>query len=220
MRTPDQVRWHVVLPVKRITASKTRLAHLDRARLALAFASDTLRAVAGCELVRGIVVVTEDEQVRDLAVGYGATVVDEQHHAAPRGFDRLNAAITLGVDHAGLTAEPVAALTADLPALRPAGLARALALAAHHHRSFVPDHAGTGTALLAAARGADLGPSFGLESAAAHQRSGAVRIALDEPGLRQDVDLPEDLDAARLLGCGPATTRLMREALGCATMDQ
>ncbi|WP_106848110.1 2-phospho-L-lactate guanylyltransferase [Blastococcus sp. Marseille-P5729] len=220
MTTPDQPRWQVILPVKRAAASKTRLAGLDRARLAVAFASDTLRAVVACPLVAGTVVVTEDEQVREIALGSGAHVIEEQHDGAPRGFARLNAAIVLGIERAGLAAEPVAALTADLPALRPDELARTLLQAGQHRRSFVPDHAGTGTAFVAALRGADLAPSFGVDSAATHQRSGAVRLELDEPGLRQDVDLPADLGSAQLLGCGPATTRLLRAALGCATMDR
>lgn len=220
MRTPDQVRWQVVLPVKRTSASKTRLEGLDRARLALAFANDTMRAVSACELVAGIVVVTEDDEVRDVALRYGASVVDEQYDDAPAGFQRLNAAIELGIAREGLAGEPVAALTADLPALRPDQLGRALTQAARHRRSFVPDHAGSGTALLAALRGAELRPAFGIDSAAAHARSGGVRLELDEPGLRQDVDLPADLQAARRMGCGPATTRLLREVLGCATIER
>ncbi len=89
------------------------------------------------------------------------------------------------------------ALTGDLPALRPADLALALAgLPVRARRGFVPDAAGTGTALLAAPPGVALDPRFGPGSAAAHAASGAVRLDGGWPTLRQDVDTAADLAAA------------------------
>lgn len=210
MSTSKVASWHVVLPVKRRESSKTRLgAHeIARQALALAFASDTMRAVLACTHVGELVVVTEDATVAALASSLGATVVAESHVPDVRGFARLNQAIEQGISIRGLGDEPVAALTADLPALRPGELAAALELAAGHARAFVPDHTGTGTSMVTAMRGSQLHPAFGLSSAQAHLRSGAALLDIDAPGLRLDVDFPEDLHTALALGCGEATTAL------------
>jgi 2-phospho-L-lactate/phosphoenolpyruvate guanylyltransferase len=213
MTTRDPMRWHVVVPVKARSASKTRLAP-DRRRpqLALAFAIDTMDAVAACSVVQSLVVVTDDAEVAAAARGLGATVVGELDDPAVTGFARLNAALRYGVAQAHLDAVPTAALTADLPALQPDELTRALAAASAHRRAFVPDHEGSGTSMLTAVRGRALGPEFGIASASAHERSGAVRLDLvDVPGLRLDVDWQHDLLAVRRLRCGPATRRILAE---------
>ncbi|GAA3284929.1 NTP transferase domain-containing protein [Dactylosporangium vinaceum] len=104
----------------------------------------------------------------------------------------------------------VVALTADLPAMRPEDLEAALVAAARAgRRAFVPDLEGTGTVLLAAPAGEALAPQFGPGSAAAHQRSGAVRLDGDWPSLRRDVDTAADLDAAARLGLGAHTGQVL-----------
>ncbi|MCW2611964.1 MAG: cofC, partial [Cryptosporangiaceae bacterium] len=95
------------------------------------------------------------------------------------------------------------------PALRPADLAAVLGLAAGHVRSFLPDTAGTGTALLAARPGSPLGPLFGPGSAAAHAASGAVRLAGEWTSLRHDTDTAADLGVARRLGVGARTSAVL-----------
>jgi 2-phospho-L-lactate guanylyltransferase len=107
----------------------------------------------------------------------------------------------------------VAALAADLPALRPEELAGALrAAAGSAGPGFVPDHAGTGTTLLAAPGGARLVPRFGPGSAARHAASGARRLTGAWPSLRQDVDTAADLAAAGRLGLGRYTAGCLRAA--------
>jgi 2-phospho-L-lactate guanylyltransferase len=117
----------------------------------------------------------------------------------------------------------LAALTADLPALRAEELTEALRRAeeAAHSlgprvlaRSFVADAAGTGTVLLAAPPGAVLEPRFGGNSAAAHVASGALPLAGAWPGLRRDVDTPADLAQALELGAGPRTVAAHRALTG------
>jgi 2-phospho-L-lactate guanylyltransferase len=98
----------------------------------------------------------------------------------------------------------VAALAADLPALRTGDLTAALT-AAGPGRSFVADAAGTGTVLLAATSGVELEPCFGPGSAAAHAATGAVELTGDWPSLRRDVDTGAELAAAVVLGLGPRT---------------
>jgi 2-phospho-L-lactate guanylyltransferase len=205
--------WTVVVPVKRLAAAKTRLrgAWRDgtRAPLALAFAQDTVAAALRCPAVAGVLVVTNDAAAARALRGLGAGVEPDRPDAG------LNAAVTHGVRVAGRSARPVAALAADLPALRPAELAEALAAAGREPgRAYVADAAGTGTTLLATGVDSALDPRFGPGSALAHAASGARRLDGDWPTLRRDVDTPADLAAVVGLGAGAHTRALLRVAYG------
>lgn len=233
-RTATGPAWTAVLPVKRLSAGKSRLrgalprtAHRD---LALAVAFDTVAAVAACPLVHRLLVVTDDPLVRAATAALGAaTIPDPPPHTLNDAFTAgaeaalsdaaLSDAASAGAWTAARTATgaagawtaagaAVVALTADLPALRPGELAAALAAAEAYPRSFVPDAEGTGTTMLTA-RGVPLGPRFGPGSAAAHAGSGAARLAGDWPSLRRDVDTPANLSEAALLGLGPRTGHLL-----------
>ncbi len=160
---------------------------LPHEELVLALAEATVAAAARSEAVGRIVVVGSDA-----LVGY---------ETLPDRHGDLNAALR---DAAGVVAGPVAAMPADLPALRADELTAALSLIdGLGGRGFVPDAEGTGTVLLAAARG-PLGPRFGPGSAAAHARSGARRLRGAWPTLRRDVDTPADLEEAFRLGWHPS----------------
>ncbi|MGW3603600.1 MULTISPECIES: 2-phospho-L-lactate guanylyltransferase [unclassified Micromonospora] len=208
----SQPGWAVVVPVKRLTAAKSRLrgalSGVPHEELALALAADTLRAVLACPAVAEVLVVTDDARVAVAARTAGARVRPDEPDAG------LNAAFRHGA--AGVPAGWVAGLTADLPALRPAELAGAL-LAARAGRAgvrrFVPDAPGEGTVLLTAPPGIALDPRFGMGSAAAHTASGALPLNGDWPSLRRDVDTAADLAAAARLGLGPRTAALL--AAGC-----
>ncbi|AVT41453.1 2-phospho-L-lactate guanylyltransferase [Plantactinospora sp. BB1] len=202
--------WTVVVPVKRLGSAKSRLrGALDgvpHELLALALAEDTVEAVLGCPAVREVLVVTGDPEATRTLGRLGARIVPEPPTAG------LNPAFARG---AAVAADgPVAALTADLPALRPAELAEALRAAGGPPgvRSFVADAPGTGTVLLTAAPGATLDPRFGPHSAAAHAASGARPLTAAWPTLRRDVDTPADLRAAVALGLGRQTAALTRRA--------
>jgi 2-phospho-L-lactate guanylyltransferase len=109
---------------------------------------------------------------------------------------------------------PVAALNADLPALRPAELFRVLDAAAQFPRAFLADAAAIGTTLLAAAAHQELRPSFGTDSRARHRASGAAELTLGAvDSVRQDVDTGADLRAALALGVGPRTAELAARML-------
>ncbi|SBV27412.1 2-phospho-L-lactate guanylyltransferase [Micromonospora krabiensis] len=197
----------MVVPVKPLTAAKSRLrGALPRVRheeLALALAADTVRAVLACPAVAEVVVVTDDARVAATARAAGARVLPDPADGG------LNAALRHGASaaHGGGW---VAALTADLPALRPDDLAAALRAAQDGPavRRFVADAPGDGTVLLAAPPGTPLDPRFGVGSAAAHAASGALRLSGDWPSLRRDVDTAADLAAATALGLGPRTAAL------------
>nr|WP_202469705.1 2-phospho-L-lactate guanylyltransferase [Streptomyces sp. SID2888] len=173
-----------------------------RPGLALAFAQDTVTAVLDCAAVRDVAVVTDDPVAGRELAALGAGIVPDE----PGGG--LNAALA----HAAAVVRrrrpdgAVAALNADLPALRTAELARVLEAAAEFPRAFLPDTAEIGTTLLAAAPGRELQPVFGVDSRVRHRASGAVELALDAvDSVRQDVDTGDDLRAALALGVGPHT---------------
>ena len=77
---------------------------------------------------------------------------------------------------------------------------------AAYPRSFVGDRHGTGTSALIAF-GVALDPQFGPDSAQRHRHSGAIELTGAWPGLRCDIDTPDDLLVARRLGVGPATAQ-------------
>ncbi|MGP3948301.1 2-phospho-L-lactate guanylyltransferase [Streptomyces sp. 7N604] len=198
--------WSLVVPLKPLSLAKSRLAEAAgaglRPGLALAFAQDTVAAALGCADVRDVVVVTDDPLARAELSALGARTLPDAPGAG------LNAALAHGARWVrGERPEArVAALNADLPALRPAELARVLAAAGAFPRTFLADAAGIGTTFLAAAHGADLAPAFGGPSRDRHRASGAREILLDGvESVRRDVDTREDLLAALALGVGPRT---------------
>ncbi|WP_218969262.1 2-phospho-L-lactate guanylyltransferase [Streptomyces sp. TLI_171] len=197
--------WSLVVPVKPLAEAKSRLAALGalRPRLALAFALDTVAAALACPAVGRVLVVTQDPRAAGELRALGAAVLDDE----PGGG--LNPALAHGATtaHRLHPRSPVATLSADLPALRPTELARVLAAVPAHGRAFLADAPGTGTVLLS---GTPLRPAFGPGSRDRHLSGGATELLLsDVPSVRRDVDTPEDLAAARLLGLGPATAALL-----------
>ena len=206
--------WSVVVPVKRTAMAKSRLAPLAGRRrndLALAFACDTVEAALGSDAVGLMIIITDDRQVAHVVRGIGAEVVPDVPNAG------LNPALQYGESVARERSpnRGVVALSADLPALRPAELDAALAIAADHARSFIADAAGDGTTLLAAAPGSDLRPAFGEQSARRHRSSGAHEIAgTGLESVRLDVDTEDDLRRAADLGLRPRSGRIAAEILG------
>lgn len=203
------LRWSVVVPAKRLDVAKTRLRPLTADRddagaahreLVLALLADTVAAALACPVVDALVVVTDDPDAADVVRALGATTVAD---APDRG---LNPALEHGAR--GVPGPAVAALSSDLPALRPAELTAVLGAAAGAARAFVPDAQGTGTTLLTAV-GTELRPRFGPDSAEAHLSGGAVALAGSWPGLVRDVDTEADLRAALGLGAGPRTTAVV-----------
>lgn len=190
VRTPSH-EWTIVVPIKVMPNAKSRLAvslsaahHIE---LVHAIRADTL-AVAR-RVARVVVVADASTPDADLV----------QRSAG------LNGALRDGAAYANRRwpRDGIAALVGDLPALQADELSAALAAAYEHPRSYIADAAGTGTTFLAAHAGVALDPQFGIDSAARH---GATAVPLAAgPGLRCDVDTPEDLDAAVAIGLGPAT---------------
>lgn len=202
------LRWTVLIPAKALPAAKSRLAGATgdvaaHAQLVRAIRADTIAAVLATTAVARVLLVvdvtSEDDRDSGVAVFVQSTT-------------GLNGGLEEAAEHA-LREWPddgVAALVADLPALRPAELEAVLRDAAGVARGYVADRDATGTTLLTARPGTRLQPGFGPGSAARH----AIRAAaLDAgPTVRQDVDTPADLDRATLLGVGERTSALVRSA--------
>ena len=203
------MQWTLVIPLKPLERAKSRLSDTAsdgvRPGLALAFAQDTVAAALACPAVRDVAVVTDDSLAGRELAALGARIVPDE----PQGG--LNAALAHGAAavRALRPESPLAALNADLPALRPRELARVLDAAAEFPRAFLPDAAGIGTTLLAASGAEELRPAFGQDSRARHRASGAAELHLgDVDSVRQDVDTGEDLRAALALGVGRYTAAL------------
>ncbi len=211
--TDPTARWSLVVPLKPLAAAKSRLAaaadDILRPHLALAFAEDTVAGALACPAVRDVAVVTDDPLAALRLAALGARIVPDTPAAG------LNAALSHGAE-AVRQRRPdaaVAALNADLPALRPLELTRILAYASGFPRAFLTDAAGIGTTLLSAAPGTELRPGFGGRSRRRHLASGAAEILLDGvDSVRQDVDTGDDLRLALALGVGPRTAACLARA--------
>ena len=208
--------WAVVVPVKVLARAKSRIAPLAgsrRAELALAMASDTVSAVAASHAASRVLVVTDDPVAAAELAAMGATIVPDEPRAG------LNAALSYGAARARRLwpGTGLAALSADLPALRAAEVDLALRTAATWPEAFVPDLQGSGTTLYTAAPGAAFRPGFGPDSRRRHAEGGAAELLMPGvTGLRRDVDTPEDLRDASRLGLGPRTAAVAAELFRAA----
>jgi 2-phospho-L-lactate guanylyltransferase len=205
--------WSLVIPVKVLARAKSRLTELAgprRPELALALAADTVAAATGCPEVAAVIVVSDDPAAAAELTGLGALVIPDDPD------DGLNPALRHGAA-AAAELRPEAgtgALAADLPALRPAELGRALRAAANWPEAFVPDAAGSGTTLYTTVPGSRFEPRFGPGSRLAHLTAGAAELDITGiSSLRRDVDTAGDLGSAARLGLGPHTAPIAVELL-------
>lgn len=192
----------VLVPVKPPAHGKSRLGGLAddrRTALAEAFARDTIAAALAAELVAEVMVVTDDFLLASSLRETGCAVL-------PDGVTgSLNGSLVQAAAEARRRwpAYGVAALCADLPALRPADLDAALGQVSGP--SFVADHTGSGTSMYAVPPGAEFDPRFGPDSASAHTEGGASALAGDLESLRLDVDDATALGGVLRLGVGGHT---------------
>lgn len=210
MRPPNIDHWRVIVPVKGQLTAKSRLhppSGVARADLAHAFALDTISAVVASMPPAHLVVVTSDELTATFVRDQGGTVVADEG-------DGLNPAVRQGIEHVKLVLGlgPTAVLLGDIPSLRPQDLTNALSACALYPRAMVPDASGRGTVLLSALSPHDLHPRFGPDSADEHARD-CVRLDLDLPSLRTDVDDDHALSRALAIGVGRHTAAVLNLAL-------
>lgn len=206
MSLPASQRYGVLVPVKPPAVAKSRLRPLgDRLRTALAaaFAADTVAAALESPLVGQVLAVTDDH---DLARGLGelgAAVIPDAT------TDDLNASLQQAASEL-LRRDPtlrLAAVCADLPAMRPDEVTRVLTAAPADRMSFVADAEQLGTTVVMAPDLERFRPAYGAGSREAHLAAGALEIELpDIPGLQRDVDTAADLEAALRIGVGSRTS--------------
>jgi len=208
--------WAVVVPVKVLARAKSRIAPLAgsrRAELALAMVADTISAVVASPVGQQVIAVTDDPVAACELAGLGITVVPDEPRAG------LNEALLFGASCAARKwpGSGVAALSGDLPALRPDEISAALRAAASWPEAFVPDLQGSGTTLYAARPGAGFRPAFGPDSRFRHVAQGAAELLLPGiTGLRRDVDTAQDLRDAARLGLGARTSAVAADLLRAA----
>jgi len=204
----------VIIAVKKLSDAKTRLAPLlstdTRARIVLAMLTDTISAARAVPAVASVTVVTPDPTAVSEIQGLGAAVLrDPTPSDHP---DPLNNAIQEAWRSIVARTPNILVLQGDLPAMTAAEITGALTEARTHSRGFVADRHDAGTSALFAFD-CPPDPQFGTDSARRHRNSGAVELIGAWPGLRCDIDTPDDLLVARMVGLGPATSAAL-EALG------
>ena len=205
--TPVPARYGVLVPVKSPAVAKSRLGRLgDDARRALAgaFAVDTVVAALASDRVDVVLVVTDDHVLARQLRGTGAEVI-------PDGVgDDLNGSLVQGAAEL-VRRRPdlrIAAVCADLPALRSGDLTRVLDAAPLNRMAFLADADGVGTTLVTAPDLATFRPCFGPGSRLEHLYQGAEEIDVDDVmSLRRDVDTPADLAEALRRGAGARTAQ-------------
>lgn len=192
------MRATAVLPVKRFSAAKQRLAAgIDderREALVAAMLEDTLEAIAEARSIERVIVVSGDPRVQEIVATSAAEVLpdpnDEGHVvAALAGIARAEAE----------GAECVVLLPGDCPLLDPKELDSLLTGLPARFVAVVPDRHGTGTNALALAPPGAIRPAFGEGSCARHvaaAREAGVPYAVEElPSLALDLDTPADVVA-------------------------
>ena len=194
--------WALV-PVKRFDQGKSRLGELldDTARAALArtmfdrVVGEVLSGLVASGELAGTLVVTDGQDVAARARARGAEASLSPGVGPGRKLGTIvdEALALLSTRGAGAAL----VIMGDLPALEADDVRALAALLAGHDLVLAPDAAGTGTNALALRLPAPMPTRFrGGESLADHvadARAGHLRVAMcDRPGLRFDVDQPED----------------------------
>ena len=198
-----QVRTVAVLPVKRFSAAKQRLAADfsagTRRAIIEAMVTDVLVALRRAKEIDQVLVITADPGVEALAHGYDAETVtdpDEASHSAAAAIG-IREAVARG-------ARRVVLVPGDCPALDPKQLDALLIADARTDAPavvVVPDRHGDGTNALVLTPPDVRAPAFGPGSKGRHVDAGTAAgaaVSVDEvPSLVLDVDTAEDLEALR-----------------------
>jgi 2-phospho-L-lactate guanylyltransferase len=187
--------WAVV-PIKALDQAKSRLAPVmgpaDRRALVLEMLRHTLSVLRISDGLRGIVVISPDPEVGEVAVVQGADFLPESGGGGLNGaLAQASASLPAGRGQGMLV------IPGDLPHLRLSSIRELVSLAVPCGVVIAPDRRERGTnALLVAPP--DLIPfcfgpdSFRLHLAAA-AAAGVTPIVVRSPDLAMDVDVPEDL---------------------------
>jgi 2-phospho-L-lactate/phosphoenolpyruvate guanylyltransferase len=186
-----------ILPVKRFDQAKQRLSDAlgaaTRRTLAAAMFADVLAQIQRADSLDGLVVVSGEPRVQDLAREAGATVIDDpaekgQSQAALAGLAR---AAAMGFERALL-------VPGDCPLLDPGELDQLVRDGREQDVVIVPDRHGTGTNALLLDSASRFVPKFGPGSLARHveqaQEKRLEHTVTAVPSLGLDLDTADDLE--------------------------
>ena len=207
----DSPLTEIVIPIKRLSRAKQRLAGLlspsERAGLVLAMLEDLLGAVSRADKGR-IWLVASDDAVFDIGRTFGVRPIREHRTCG------YNAAVALGFTAVAGPERPVAVLPGDLPL---AGSGEITSLVAPLKTA--PDiriagaRDGRGTNGLFLSRPHLLSPAFGPDSFAdyvnASHNAGITPRLLHAPGLAFDIDTPADLRSLARTAVSNTTQRFL-----------
>jgi 2-phospho-L-lactate guanylyltransferase len=194
----------VIVPVKRLSAAKSRLAAVltlsQRGELVCSLLTHTLKELKGVKGIAGKIVVGRDRAVQRIAVKRGAIFVREETH------DGLNRALARAAREAVRRgADEIMVLPADLPRMKKEDIVAALECSGKPpFLGIAPDRLGRGTNLLLMAPPGLIRFSFGDSSFQRHRNAarsaGARVLETRRVSLAEDLDRPEDL--ARVYSAG------------------
>jgi 2-phospho-L-lactate guanylyltransferase len=187
-----------VLPVKAFARGKSRLGGVLSDPVRTAFARSLFEHVARvldqAPRVRGVVVVSDDQEVRERAQAFGFVAIGDPKEPG------LANVVDHGVAEASARgASAVFVCMADLPRLQVAEIEQVIDALSEHAVIVVPDLVEAGTNLLCMAPPGVFASCFGRsDSFARHvaraREHGFAPRELRLPGLCFDVDGPEDLE--------------------------
>lgn len=186
-----------IVPVGAIEGAKSRLGAVldaeERRDLALRLADGTIGAAVATPGIDETLVVTPDDEVRELALRAGARPLRQRSGGLNDGLRQArDEAIAAG-------ATAVLVLPIDIPGVTPERLAEVVALAEGEDGSLVaivPDRHGRGTNALLLAPPGVIEFCFGGDSKHAHMgaaRAAGARVEVLDGPLTLDIDTPEDL---------------------------
>jgi len=193
-----------IVPVGSLERAKSRLGAVldaeERRDLVLRLADRTIRAVVGTTGVTETLVITPDDDVRDLAIRAGARPIRQRSRGLNDGLREARDEAVAG------GASAVLILPIDLPRVTSEAIADLLAAGARQAPpvvAIVADRHGRGTNALLLAPPDVIDVHFGGDShdahAAAAEEAGAALVELDGP-LSIDLDTPDDLLLAEASG--------------------
>jgi 2-phospho-L-lactate/phosphoenolpyruvate guanylyltransferase len=186
--------WAIV-PVKRLSRAKQRLApvlsNTERAALARAMLHDVLTTLRVTPELAGIVVVTGDPMVANLATLFDAQVVGDMMETG------VNAAVQQGLRILDARSSGALVIPADVPFATVSDVQAVIDELRHYPVVLAPALSDGGTNGLAMRRPDLIVPSFGDDSFARHQAlardAGLGCGIVRSEGLGRDIDYPSDL---------------------------
>ncbi|MDZ7686382.1 MAG: 2-phospho-L-lactate guanylyltransferase [Gammaproteobacteria bacterium] len=210
-----------VVPVKQLENAKQRLGGLlsaaQRQQLFRAMFEDVLEAATTCDRIDRVIVVTDDDRVADIGMGFGAGIRSEP---SPGGL--IEAVTMMASDLAAEGVTTMVFLPADVPLVSVEELEVALdgfGRSGGRECLIVPSHDLGGTNAMVCSPPDAMTFAFGEDSFRRHLKLARAQdvepVVARLPGIGLDIDTPDDLrECARRIdadGLGTNLARLLAE---------